>query len=201
MFKDVVRACQQQPSDVNFNKLHSYFADFIKVSAYGWYQNKNIACLYEFDDLVQEFTHKLWALIPKFKIKERGSDKENEKIFGGMLKVAIRNRAIDIEYHGTRPIRYPEGGPVHISQVPSEKDECTLNVPGNPKVVGEYESLIERVAVDLDGDALVVFKAKARGHKETHIAFITGISYYHIKTLVNGPIARAVEKAVGGRAG
>lgn len=198
-FKDIVLGCQSRENcDLDFEKLHSRFVFFIESIAKKWMLNRNIAANYQFDDLVQVFNAKLYGLIPVFRIKHHAGDEENERIFAGMLKRSLRNIAIDLEYRATRPIRYPVGGIVSLLRKNDKGEEVLIDVPMTVKNDERgYYDLIRSVAEKLHGDALQVFECKARGHKDTAVAVAIGMKAHRVKSLIDGPIARAMENVLG----
>lgn len=178
-------------SEKCFYELFSMFEEFIKKTARRWSLNKNLKILHGVEDIESEFKSKFLSVLQKFRYNSNKSEKENEKIFAGMLLVVMKNHAIDLEWKITRPGRQP------VKQVISIEGDDDYKVQiADPDKLQKYEELVNGVRAHLCGDALTVFNSKIKGYTDTNITMIHGIKGKRIRELIDKEIKDAVESII-----
>jgi hypothetical protein len=195
-FITVVGAVKNDPAcDVSFNDLYKRFAVFIRRTALNWSANPKVARLYLVDDLENIFIAKLLEVALEFRLPAGKSDQECERLFAGMLGRSLKNKAIDLDWHSTRPKRQPDLPILGLTMGDKEAHERQVPAPTNYDI--DYDRMVGVVASRLTGDARTVFLARVRGHKDKSINTLYGIKPYRVANLIKGPIHEVCERVIG----
>lgn len=190
MFKHLIAKCKRNPSDSGaFREIILCYEAYIKRFVDQALRRKVIAANFDHDDLYQTFIAKVLFLVTKFNIKDDADDKENERLFAGLIGIALRNEISDLQYRLTRKCRFPPGGVINDDHLGAASSRQQVNV--------EEIDLVDAVKSKLRSRARSVLSLKLRGHKEDRIANVLGLSSYMVKKILLGEIADAYREAAG----
>jgi len=183
--------------DESFEKILPYFDSYINLKSYQWSKNPEFTRMFSIDDLRNIFLYKTFKLAESFNYDDSKDEKENLRIFGGLLKKSITNASIDLNYRETRPKRFASNNiqPLKNEVVVNDEEEFVFIVNDGDDL--QYKFLIEAIMRKLSPNAQKCFELKIKGHKNRPISLLTGLKESTIASIMTKEIFPAVEDELG----